>query len=458
MGAADTNKNADSVSLKVMYFDERAFFDEYGMLFSALHPEVEIEVVSTRNAMQYEPGKDMENEMEKFILAQKPDILMLTPDQYAQMSSQGKLMELDNRVEEKDFGKEGLMPGLLDYLRDLGGGKLYGLVPSFYSQAIFFNKDLFEKYNVELPRDKMTWEDVFRLASMFPTDGSGEERIYGLKMSYGEADLYQIGSTIGTSFNLNILDASATQITMNSEAWKKVFETALSVKQSGALYSENPDNMAGGNMRYEDYLLRDPFISGRAAMLMESNYIVDQIKQAQETVKDKAIQNWDMVTMPVDPANPEVSPFISVNHIFAVSSASGHPEAAWTFLQYIHSDEFARVTSKRQRGSMSVRTQYLKDDEGHNFAAFYALRPVQPAMSRNYEKVPQEFWMNFHQMAVQELKEAEDGRKTVAEALDSLQAKAQDALLQAKLKQEQQQPAASEGASATGQVSVGIAE
>jgi len=448
LGSDAGENEAQKAALKIMYYDEGSFFDQYGMLFSALHPEVDIEVVTTQS-VKWEEGKDMNAAMLDFIDEQKPDVVMLSFDQYKKMSEAGKLLDLDARIEEKSFDKEGIMPGMLDYLRDMGGGKLYGLAPEFYSQAIYYNKDLFAKYNIDLPKDKMSWDELFRLAAMFPATGSEDERVYGLNLGYNGSDLFQLGTMIGSTSNLNFVDPAGTRVTINSDAWKRTFETASTAIDSGTLYQEDM-NRGGGSMSYEDYLLQDPFISGKAAMVMNGTHIMDQIKQAQEVVKDKAIQNWDIVTMPVDPANPDSSPYVNLNNLFSISANSGAIDTAWKFISYVHSDEFARVTSKRQRGSMSVRTKYLKDDAGHNYAAFYSLKPMQPAMYSNYDKLPESFMGQFMGMAQGLLSARENNKeKPIADLLDELQTQAQDALTLA-IQQKNSEASASPSAGSTG--------
>lgn len=454
LGSDAGENEAQKSALKIMYYDEGSFFDQYGMLFSALHPEVEIEVVTTQS-VKWEEGKDMNAAMLAFIDEQKPDVVMLSSDQYKKMAEEGKLLDLEARVEEKGFDKEGIMPGMLDYLREMGGGKLYGLVPDFYSQAIYYNKDLFAKYNIDLPKDKMSWEELFRLAAMFPTTGSEDDRVYGLKMGYNGSDLWQLGSMIGSTLNLNVVDPAGTQVTINSDAWKRVFEMADRAIDSGTLYPEDR-NRGGNSMSYEDFLLQDPFIGGKVAMTMDGTYIMEQIKQAQEVVKDKAIQNWDLVTMPVDPANPDSSPYVSLNNIFAVSADSGAIDAAWEFMSYVHGDEFARVTSKRQRGSMPVRTKYLKDEAGHNFAAFYSLKPMQPAMYSSYDKLPENFFGQFMGMAQGLLSAKEnDKEKPIADLLDELQTQAQDALTIA-IQQKNSEASASPSAGSAGSAGTAV--
>jgi multiple sugar transport system substrate-binding protein len=436
-------------TIKVMYYDENQFFSDYGMLFSAVHPEVEVEVVSTQN-IRYDPNKDMNEETMKFIEEQKPDILMLQPEQYTKLAEQGKLYDLSTQVESKDFNQEGLLPGLLDYLKELGGGKIYGLVPNFYAQAIYYNKDLFDKYKIPLPHDKMSWDELLQLARRFPTDGDKDSRVYGLKTGYSSGDLYSLGNMLGSAQNLSAVNPVSMQVTINTDAWKKVFRTAQDALASKALYFEDPSsgNFSGS---YEEYLLRDPFIGGRLAMTIDGTYMMEQIKRAQSSsVKDKVIKNWGLVTVPVDPEHPDSSTNVGLSQIFAVNAQSANTKAAWTFLNYITSDEYARVTSKVQRGSLSVRTNYLKDDEGHNLQAFYALKPMQSPLMQSYSKVPQNFLIQFQGMAQQELQAVQNGQKSLDDALAELQTKGQQALMQAQQEEAAKKPGEASPSAAAG--------
>src|SRR4030095_11165975 len=63
-------------TLKVMYYDESAFFQEYGMVFSALYPNVEIEVISNQSIYSGE-STDYNAALDKLIEEKQPDILML---------------------------------------------------------------------------------------------------------------------------------------------------------------------------------------------------------------------------------------------------------------------------------------------------------------------------------------------------------------------------------------------
>jgi multiple sugar transport system substrate-binding protein len=425
VGGNDSKENVKT-SIKVMYYDERGFYQQYGMLFAAMNPNIDIEVVSMQS-MYSEEVKDREKAIQDFIDEQKPDVLMLSTDEYKRMAGEGKLYNLESFIKKDKFDLEGIVPGIIDYIKGQSDGVLYGLSPNFYSQALFYNKDLFTKYGVPFPEDRMSWESLLQLAGRFPTTGTKESRVYGLKAGYNTS-LYYFGLSIGSSQGLSYINPSTKQLTFNTDSWKAAFETADKAIKSGTLYTEDPNNNMVQNSTYESYLLRDPFIGGKVAMTMDGNYLMDQIKEANNVIKEKGIQNWDVVTVPVNPQQPDESTAMSINQIFSIDAKSSNAEAAWKFISYVNGDEFARVTSKVQNGGFPARTQYLDKEEGHNMKAFYSLKPAQSNMYKDFDKLPQDFFMKFDGVTQQEMQGVTDGKSTIAEALDNIQAKGQQLL------------------------------
>lgn len=446
-GGKNEQKENEQSTLKIMYYDEGSFFQEYGMVFSALYPNIEIQVVENRKMYQSE-NKDMDAALEKFITEEQPDILMLDTDQYKKLALDGKLYDLDPVMEKEKYNTEGLIPGMLDYLRENGGGQVFGMTPSFYSQVMFYNKDLFEKYQIEPPTNRMSWDQTIQLARRFPTDGDKKERIYGLKMGYSE-DLFEMASILANSENVNYVNASQKQMTINTDSWKNAFKQAIDALDSNALYFDSMRNQGGDEpmaQSYEDYLLSDPFIAGRLAMTMGDINFINQIKQAAENekVKDKIVKNWDIVTVPVGQQNPDQSSMMSFNNIFSIRSESPSKDAAWKFLSYVTSEDFARVKSKSNNyNGLPVRTKYITDTEGHNFAAFYDLKPSTFNSYKDFDKLPQSFWGEFRGAASQELEKVKKKEQELDAALDILQVKGQEMLLK-------EDPVPTEGAEGAG--------
>ncbi len=449
----DKNDNQQQTTLKVMYYDERGFYQQYGMLYYATHPNVDFEVVSNQSVYQDQNSKEpILDRMKKFIEEQKPDIIMADNELFRQLAEEGKLLDLETTVKDKKFNAEGLLPGLLDYMRELGGGKVYGLAPSLYSQVIYYNKDLFNKHGVDLPKDKMSWDELLTLAKRFPTDGQGDDRVYGLSLGYN-SDPYQLANKIATSQRLTMINTSDMKVTLDTPAWKKAFETAFEAMKSGAIYKQDPNGFMNGS--YEDYLMSDPFIAGKAAMKFDANYMMDNIKQAQDYLKgkdkDKAIKNWDIVSMPVDPQFPDESADTGLSNLFAVSATSSNADAAVDFLTYITGDQFARATAKTMMNGLPVRPDAMQNKDGLNINAFYALKPVDNPMVSVYAKLPSDFWMQMDGILQPAVQSAYDGNKPLADALAEAQTKLQAALLEAQ--QKKNEPAASPAASGSASVS-----
>lgn len=431
-------------SIKVMYYDENSFFQEYGMLFSAVYPNIDVQVVNTQSIYRNSEDEnfDYEKAFAEFIEKEQPDILMLSTDQYEKMAQEGKFYDLEAPMARDKYNTEGIVPGIIDYMKELGGGHLYGFPSSFYSQVLYYNKDLFDKYNITPPTDQMTWQEVIQLAQLFPKDGEPEDRIYGLKMSYS-SDLSQTAQMLANSEGLSYVNPTTKQMTINTAGWKNAVQAALDATTSGALYFEDQDQMRmNGGYSYEDYLLRNPFLSGRLAMLIEGNYLMNEIKQAKDYIKEEGriIENWDMVTMPVSTQNPDQSTSTWYNNIFTISEQSPNKDAAWNFIAYITGDEYARVKSKAGfNNGFPIRTNYIKDTEGRNFDAFYKLKPsrVQDSMYKDYDKLPPQFGMQFQGLFQQELQAIKDDKKTIDEALEFLQTKGEELLLEEPMSSEE---------------------
>jgi len=413
-------------TLKVMYYDENGFNYQYGMLFSALYPDIDVEVISWNN-IKPKDGKDLNEAIFEFIDEKKPDVLMLNAKQYSQMSREGKLLNLEALMARDKFDPDGIVPGIVEYIREQSDGKLYGLAPSFYSKAVYYNKDLFVKHGIPFPEDRMSWDSLLQLADRFPTNGTEEDRIYGLRSSKYANDLYSFGTTIGSTMGLDVFNAASKQMTINSESWKQVFETAQKAIQSPTMFIDD-NQFANSYVDYESFVFQDPFIRGKIAMVVDDNYLMSQIKESQKSNAEKAIKSWDLVTMPVNSQNPGVTSSTSVDQILAIDANSANIEAAWKFLSYINGNEFARVKAKSNMGSLPVRTKYIKDEEGHNLQAFYSLKPIESSVYQNYDKIPNETFGKIMELTQQQLKKVTDEELSVSEALDYIQVSGQHLL------------------------------
>ncbi len=340
----------EQATIKVMYYNDRQFLQQYGTLFWTKFPNVDINVISTQG--MYRQGADPKEEFKKLVEEQQPDLLMLQPDQYEQLAGEGKLYDLEPLIAKDKYDIAGIQPAILETVKSKSGGKLYGLAPLFYSSAVFFNKDLFDQYGVPYPKDQMSWEELLELSKRFPATGDPQKRVYGLYQNRGSSSLYSLASMIGRTQNLSVVDSGSIKVTVKSDAWKKVFQTAIDAVKSGTVYTPDPNGSPMTSYRtYEDYLKENLFVAGTAAMTIDGPYLLDNIAQAQSVLKDMKPVNWELVTVPVNPQNREVSGAFSVQQIFAINAQSPNLRAAWELLKYMNSDEYAKIQAKATGGT-----------------------------------------------------------------------------------------------------------
>jgi len=431
-------------ALKVMYHSEDGFYRDYGMLFSTAYPGIDISVVSTKSIYRSNSGEngeevDYEKAKQELIDKEKPDILLINTSEYEKMAQEGKFIDLEPFIAKDKFDTSGIVPGLIDYMKEIGGGQLYGLPSSFNSQVLFYNKTLFDKFNIPYPTDSMTWNEVIQLARQFPTDGEDEDRIYGLKAGYS-GSLSELSQLIAGSESLSYVNPATKTMTINSAGWKNAVQTAHDAIKSDALYFEAKNNMSYSDRN--EYLLNNPFTGNRVAMSLEYSYLIRELKEAANYYskeEGKVAKDWDIVTVPVSPQMPDQSSGTWYNNIFAISKDAPNAEAAWKLISYISGEEHARVKSKVAfNNGFPIHTKFIKDEEGRNFAAFYKLKPVKPAV--NYiemEKLPKQFGVIFYADMEEQFKAIQDGNKSVDEALDLLQSKGEELLAQESMTDEE---------------------
>ncbi|OPA75777.1 hypothetical protein BVG16_20840 [Paenibacillus selenitireducens] len=419
------------VKLKVVFWDENYFYQQYGNYFSMKYPNVEFEVIST-NKMQQElqesKNPDYNEAYSKFIEKNQPDVMMLQMDQYEKFVSAGKLYELDTMIKQDKFDTESIIPNVIQMLKDKGGGKIYGLAPTFGAQAIYYNIDMFQKHGVDLPKNQMTWEEVLQLAKRFPTGGSGKDREYGLYMDYGMTPSNIIMS-VGNVENLRIVDKDGEKVQFDAEPWRKIYQLVVDNFQSKTLVNED-QNMQGGSM--ESYYEGKPFLMGKAAMTIAGTWSISEFERVKDQVKNYKPFQWGVVTAPVSAMDPNTTDSMYLSEIMAINAQSPNTSAAWEFVKFINGPEMAKMQSRQMNGNMPTRKEFIKDKENHDLSAFYLLSPRAKSVTYDFEKTPANFYQTLTQVLDEQTKQVLDNKQSVDQAMTNIQKQLQEGLVKAK--------------------------
>lgn len=209
-------------------------------------------------------------------------------------------------------------------------GKLYGLPYNRQFNALYYNKDIFDKFGVEYPKDGMTWEDVIQLSKKLTRTENG--------VTYRGLDPESI-QRMSFPLSLNIVDAIAhkTTISANYETYKKLFELGKDVY---ALPENKPPKWGTST--------NDSFIKNKTVAMTATVNMFPYIAQVPEF-------NWDVVQYPSYKDKPNVAGMYDL-HIMSISKTSQHKEEAMKVLEVLFSDE-VQMNATKKTGRISL----LKD-------------------------------------------------------------------------------------------------
>jgi multiple sugar transport system substrate-binding protein len=243
--------------------------------------------------------------------------------------------------------------------------KLYGLPFTMNRYALYYNKNLFDRFGVAYPRDGMTWDEVYELAKKMTRVDAGTT-YYGFTATPNNL-------LLNNQLSLSPLDLKEDKAAMNTDGWKLLFDN---VRRFG----EIPNNA---------FVPTTDAVKGNVAMLLDPGAI------SQAT----ADLDWDLVSIPELPQKPKTG-FKPASLSLFLSSISAHKDEAFKVMAYLVSDEFQTELTKQAIGTPlanpEVRKSFgqnLPQWKGKNVNAlyYYPDAPALPARSESLTNVPVNF-------------------------------------------------------------------
>ncbi|QYR21113.1 extracellular solute-binding protein [Paenibacillus sp. sptzw28] len=359
-GCQSENLVEEKKEITILYSSTADFYKDYGFVIDKFK-DIEFRVVEFTpqlgkgvwKAMKYVPAsnKDWDSELYlKLVRDTKPDILFFPSSIYSSLLNQNMLTDVSQYVNEGNFN--GINSNITEAIKEMGNGSLYALADTTSSQALFYNKEVFEKYGISEPTNQMTWESVLELAERFPSDG----KITGLYLPfYDAADLLLV---MGKAEGLKWYDSLNKTVLFDNPSWRTILDKTITFYKHGS-----------GNSG--DDVLSELFMNGQIAMTLNTYHFTKELERSTKKV------NWQVVSEPVDPNNPGVSHTINfqyLNGIYVETDDTENSQAIWS---YINSEEAARLKNNLASSlfTQPVRESLISDDDNRNYKAFYQLKP-----------------------------------------------------------------------------------
>jgi multiple sugar transport system substrate-binding protein len=242
----------------------------------------------------------------------QPDISYQYGTNLPQLATTPRLVDLTSRVNAPDFHWSDYFPGERDVATV--NGKVLGVPALVDNLAVVYNKDLFKKAGVPVPKADWTWADFVSAAKAisdpsqnifgltFPADGS-ETTVWEY-----EAMLWEAGG--------DILNSSNTQAAFNSAAGVRALTILQQMQQDNSLYL--------------DYLPS----SGKSETLFNSGNI-GMIITGPWDLSSFPDVNYGVQIMPsFDPGGSHIT-IAGPDNWVIFDNGSARVDASWNFLQYL---------------------------------------------------------------------------------------------------------------------------
>lgn len=194
---------------------------------------------------------------------------------------------------------------------------LYGLpVPPYFPMVLYYNKDLFDRFGVPYPQDRMTWDEAYDLAKKMSRSENGE--------AYRGFSSNLIAIFRDNPYSVPILDPRKDELA-EPEIWRKLFDNFKR-------FYEIPNNAPESNYTLENAV----FSKGNVAM---------QANQHSIYLKLPPELNWDMVSLPTIPGGPKLMGQRGPAY-WTITRQSAHKEEAFQVIAAMLDDEVQMADSR----------------------------------------------------------------------------------------------------------------
>ncbi|MCS7461351.1 extracellular solute-binding protein [Paenibacillus doosanensis] len=248
-----------------------------------------------------------------------PDMMLQANFDIYKYTPLGLAEDLNSYIKKSGLDMSKFDPNIIQTLQSYGSkGELYMLPLYSNPAALYYNKDIFDRFGVPYPKDGITWDETIDLArQLSKTDGG--QQYYGLDLI--------ASPRISASMMLPLHDPKTGKAFLTSDAWKSYFEMYKSIK-------DIPGNQTKG-------IFNDFEKNKNLAMMVAYN----RLNQLEELHQAGTEPNWDIVTFP----SRKEAPLVKETDVsgLLLSTQSKHKEEAFKVMAFLtEMDSQARMARR----------------------------------------------------------------------------------------------------------------
>ncbi len=315
-GSSTDNSGKVELVMSVWDTDQEPVMKELAAKYSETHENV---VIKT----QLSPWSEYWTKLEASATGNSaPDIITMNVLHVEEYAEAGILMDLTDAEAKSDLhAKDNFPAPLLDgYTVD---GKLYGIPKDFDTNAIFYNKELFDAANVAYPEDGMTFEQ-FR-AKCEELKDKLPEGVYPTAVARNSGQ---------TTYNGSIYANGG--YVLNEDNTKSGWDDPKTIGGVQPWLDLVLDGLSPSLEQLADTDADSMFQGGRVAMYLSGNYMIPAFNK---TLEGK----FDVVQRPS--VNGKFTDIIN-GLAFSVSANTQHPQEAVDFALWLGSKEAQEIQGR----------------------------------------------------------------------------------------------------------------
>jgi multiple sugar transport system substrate-binding protein len=150
-----------------------------------------------------------------------PDVVYLNPFANMQVVRNMNMMtDLNPLIKKFNVDLSRFEPDIIRQIQAIGtNGEMLAIPFSINTYAFYYNKDIFDKFGVEYPKNGMTWPQVIELARKVTRNDGGTQ--------YRGLDINRIHN-LASPYSLPLVDPKTNKAIV-SDKWKDVFALAMQI-------------------------------------------------------------------------------------------------------------------------------------------------------------------------------------------------------------------------------------
>jgi multiple sugar transport system substrate-binding protein len=279
--------------------------------FAVAHPEIPVVV-------EHAPDFGYQQKLQILVRGDNlPDVYYVRDGDLPWLVSQDALYDLTDMIERDrdEVEPDDFYPSVYEEFRHQG--RMYGIAKDFATMVVYYNRDLFDKWDVPYPQTGWTWDDFLRTAQALSHPDEGD---YGFLFETWPEELFPwiwaAGGDVASEDPPRWLMGDPEHIDASAEGLQFLSDLIWKHK-----VSPNPSQT-------RDQSGNALFVNGRVGMCTYGRWACMQFRHISRF-------DWDVIEMPRHPDRLDQPATSSFTVAYGVGARSQRVEDSWTLVKFL---------------------------------------------------------------------------------------------------------------------------